>query len=699
MTAAAVTGSYRLAADIGGTFTDLVLVEPDGRYRVEKVSSTPEDYSRGVAEGGSRMLARSDLEPAELAEVVHGTTVASNTVLQNAGATTALITTRGFRDVLELRRLRVPEQYNLFYTPPAPLVERRLRLEVEERLDAEGGVVVELDEQSIHEAVDRISVSGASAVAVSLIHSYRNPAHEQAVARIVEARLPEVFLSLSSEVLPEIREYERTSTTVINAYLGPVIRGYLESLLRRLEDGGVSAPVRIMQSNGGVMSLARAAERPVLIIESGPAAGVVAAHQAATRMGLRDLITFDMGGTSAKAALIEDGHPSRTTEHEVGAGISLSSRLVKGGGHAVKVPVMDLAEVGAGGGSIVWFDKGGALKVGPQSAGAVPGPVCYGLGGEKPTVTDANLVLGFLNPDRLAGGDVRLYPDLARTAVEEQVADRLGVSLHEAAHGIHTVANATMIRAIRAVSTYRGRDPRDFTLFAFGGNGPMMAAGIAGSLSMKRVVVPPAPGVFSAVGLLEAKSEHSFVQTFFAPLGEVDPSALNDVYAAVEERAIAALVADGYSVGDIAWDRSADLRYVGQAYELTVGVSAGALTKSDMATLAKAFHAEHLRTHGHEAPAELIEIVNVRLTAEGRRSRTTPVKPARADNGAPVAPREVFFGPRHGLHTTPILRRGDLDRTETAGPVIIEEYDSTTVVPPGSTARRDEHDNIVIDVE
>ena len=575
MTQETSTHSYRLAADIGGTFTDLVLLGPDGRYWVKKVASTPNDYATGVINGTREILAERQLVPAAVAEVVHGTTVASNTVLQNVGAKTALITTRGFRDVLELRRLRVPEQYNLFYTPPPPLVDRRFRLEVDERIDAEGHVVRELDESSVHAAVDRIAESDIAAIAVCLIHSYSNPAHEQAVARIVMSRLPGLFLALSSDVLPEIREYERTSTTVINAYLGPVVQSYLDSLLGQLEDDGVSAPVRIMQSSGGVMSLARAAERPVHIIESGPAAGVVAAAQVATRMGLDNVITFDMGGTSAKASLIEDGRPSRTTEHEVGAGISLSSRLVKGGGHAVKVPVMDLAEVGAGGGSMVWFDKGGALKVGPRSAGAIPGPVCYGLGGRQPTVTDANLVLGFLNPDYLAGGTVRLHRDLAISALDEDVARPLGTDLFDAAYGVHTIANATMIRAIRAVSTYRGRDPREFTLLAFGGNGPVMAAGIARSLSMNRVVVPPAPGVFSAVGLLEAKLEYGFVQTFFGLLSAVDLISLNAVYSGVEQRAVETLSGDGYAVADISWERAADLRYVGQSFELTVSAPGG----------------------------------------------------------------------------------------------------------------------------
>ncbi|MDP6108374.1 MAG: hydantoinase/oxoprolinase family protein, partial [Candidatus Brocadiia bacterium] len=391
--------------------------------------------------------------------------------------------------------------------------------------------------------------------------------------------------SLSVDVLPEVREYERTSTTVVNAYLGPIVKAYVESLLRQLRDAGVEAPLRMMQSNGGVMSAAKAAESPVQIVESGPAAGVVAAHRVGQRIGVSNIISFDMGGTTAKASLIEDGRLSRTTEYEIGAGISLSSRLVKGGGHAVKVPVVDLAEIGAGGGSIVWVDRGGALKVGPQSAGAMPGPACYGAGGEEPTVTDANAVLGFLNPGYLAGGAVELKPELARVALQEKVATPLGTGLLEAAYGVHTVANVTMIRAIRAVSTYRGRDPRDFTLLAFGGSGPVHAVEMARSLRIGRVVVPPAPGLLSAVGLLEALPEYHFVQTFFSRIADTDLAALSGAYGSLEARAIGDLVAEGYVEADILRRRSADLRYVGQAYELTVEAPAGDIGPDEVAAL------------------------------------------------------------------------------------------------------------------
>ena len=691
-------GRYRLGVDIGGTFTDVVLVSPDGEYWTKKVSSTPGDYALGILEGVRQLLSELGLVGESIDEIIHGTTVASNTVLENKGAKTALITTLGFRDVLELRRLRIPHLYSLFYQPPKPLAERRLRLEVKERIGADGEVVTPLDESTIYAAIDRIKEDGAESVAVCFIHSYRNPNHERRVGEILHQELPGVFTSLSIDVLSEIREYERTSTTVVNAYLGPIVKGYIDSLLRQLRESGIHAPVRIMQSNGGVMSAIKAADAPVHIVESGPAAGVVAADQVGKRSGETNIISFDMGGTTAKASLIEDGQLSWTTEHEIGAGISLSSRLVKGGGHAVKVPVVDLAEVGAGGGSIVWIDRGGALKVGPQSAGAMPGPVCYGTGGEEPTVTDANVVLGYISPEKLAGGAVELKPEIAEEILQQKVAEPLGTGLLETAYGIHTVANITMMRAIRAVSTYRGRDPRDFALLAFGGSGPVHAAGIARDLGIRRVIVPPAPGLLSAVGLLEALPEYHFVQTFFSRVSEVDPDALHNAYKQLESRAIEALKAEGYDDADIELRRSADLRYVGQAYELTVDAPAGRLTAADVVSLVAVFHDEHERTYGHKAPGEPVEIVNLRSAARGKTDLTRPERPATGGAASRGQSRDAYFGPDHGRMQTPILSRSDLNTVPRHGPIVIDEYDATVVVPPDCAASLDQWNNIIIDV-
>ena len=471
---------WRLGVDIGGTFTDLVLAAPDGALHTHKLLSTPDDYGRGIRDGVAALLARQGIEPAAVGRVVHGTTVATNAVLEGKGALTGLVTTRGFRDVLEMRRLRIPEMYTLNYRRSEPLVPRRLRLEADERMGPEGQVWRPLDAASVEAAAERLAAAGVEAVAVCLLHAYANPDHERRVAAILRQRLgDDVFLTCSSDLLPVIREYERTSTTVINAYLGPVIRGYLGRLREHLNGIGVTAPILVMKSDGGIMSAAAAAEKPAYIVESGPAAGVIGAAHAGARDGIADCITLDMGGTTAKASIVEAGEVARTGDYEVGAGINLSSKLVMGGGHALKLPVIDISEIGAGGGSLVRVDAGGLVRVGPDSAGAVPGPVAYGQGGTEPTFCDAVLTLGWLNPDYLVGGGLAIDAGAAAQAVAERIAAMLGRDVLDAAHGILEVACGTMMRAVKAVSTYRGRDPRDFALFAFGGNGPVVAAAIA----------------------------------------------------------------------------------------------------------------------------------------------------------------------------------------------------------------------------
>ncbi len=688
---------YRLGADIGGTFTDLVITAPNGDYWTKKLSSTPDDFSLGIIEGMERLLAERSVPRGCIDEIVHGTTVATNAVLQQQGARTALITTRGFRDVIELRRMRVPSLYSLLYAPPKPLVERRLRLEVTERVGSNGEVIIPLDESTIDAAIEVIRKEQVESIAVCLIHSYRYPDHERAVGEALIRALPGVFISLSVDVLPEIREYERTSTTVVNAYLGPIVKSYTDSLVRRVEQVGGSAPVRIMQSNGGIMSARSAAQTPVQMLESGPAAGVIAAHNLGRRLRIENIITFDMGGTTAKASLIERGSLSYTTDYEVGSGISLSSKLVTGGGHAVKVPVIDLAEVGAGGGSIVWIDSGGALKVGPRSAGSFPGPACYDLGGSEPTVTDANLVLGYINPTYLAGGEVELNSSMADSSIRSAAAS-LGLSALDTAHGVHDIANANMIRATRAVSTYRGRDPRDFTLLAFGGSGPIHAANMARELGIKTVIVPPSPGLFSAIGLLQAKPERHFVQTYFTSTSEADPARLNRVFDQFIQQSTDALVEDGYRAEDIRWGKYLDLRYAGQAHELTIPVAGDPLDSNVLRDSVCAFHEEHDRTYGHKAKDEATEVVNLRLTAFCRLQGAVPIRASGARSSASLHRRMVSFDPKMGRVRTDVIDRARLPASPKAGPLIIEEYDATTVVPPGCFARLDEWDNIVIDV-
>jgi N-methylhydantoinase A len=504
---------YRIGVDIGGTFTDLVLLARDGSVSTRKLPTSPESHGRVVVDGVASLLDELRLQPDRLSEIVHGTIVATNAILEAKGARTGLLTTRGFRDVLEIRRIRSPELYNLQYVKPPPLVPRRHRLEVDERIDHLGHVVRELDVAQAEQALRQLAEAGIESLAICFLNAYANADHEQRVGELARRVCTAWDISLSSDVLPEIREYERTSTTVINAYLKPVVRRYLQGVRDELDGVRMQAPLLIMQSNGGIMSVPAAQQRPVHIIESGPAAGVIASAFLSGRLGVPNVLTFDMGGTTAKASIIENGQLSQTPEYEVGGGISLTSRLIKGGGYALRVPVIDIAEVGAGGGSIVWLDPGGALQVGPHSAGAVPGPVCYAAGGTEPTVTDANVALGYLNPEHLVGGDLPLDADAACRALHEGVAQPLGLGLDEVAYGIHLVANSNMMRAVRAVSSQRGRDPRGYALFAFGGNGPVHAVELAGSLGITRVLVPVAPGLFSAFGLLFADVEHHYVRT------------------------------------------------------------------------------------------------------------------------------------------------------------------------------------------
>ncbi len=690
---------YRVGADIGGTFTDIIAIDRDGMCTARKVPSTVVDYGRGVAEGIHHLLAQLGAGGEAIADVIHGTTVATNAILERKGARTALLTTEGFRDVLELRRLRTPQLYDLFFEPPPPMVDRARRFELHERVGARGEIIIPLDDDDVGKIVAQLRSDEIQYVAVSLLHSYANPSHEHQVARIVRNGLEGVHLSLSAEILPEIREYERTSTTVVNAYVAPIIEAYLRTLVTRLRAGGIGAPLRVMQSHGGIMSARATLKRAASVVESGPAAGVIAGFALGRQLGLRNLITFDMGGTTAKASLIEEGEISRTTEYEVGSSISRASPLIRGGGYALKLPVIDIAEVGAGGGSIVWVDRGGALKVGPRSAGASPGPACYGTGGSDATVTDANVVLGYCNPGQLAGGAVALQAPLARAALQENIARPLGIGLLQAAYGAHTIANVTMIRAIKAVSTYRGRDPRDFALLAFGGSGPIHAAEIARALHIRRVIVPPMPGLFSARGLLQAQPEYYFVRTVFERLASLGAGAIDGVYRRLRAEAMETLAAEGYAGEDATFRRFADLRYAGQAYELTIPVEPDRLTGKDLAALAERFGAEHERVYGHRAVGEPIDLVNLRLVARVAGRPAAQIRAARSRAAGASTERAAHFGPRFGTVATPVLARGDLGPTPRCGPLIVEEYDATVVVPPRGKAWLHDSHSIVIEVD
>ncbi|MEO6625782.1 MAG: hydantoinase/oxoprolinase family protein [Burkholderiaceae bacterium] len=687
---------YVLGCDIGGTFTDIVL-RGNGTVRTLKVSSTPDDYSRAILIALAEIRVAFSVEPRDIEAVVHATTVATNTILEHKGARTALVTTEGFRDVLEMRRLRIPVMYDLQYDKPPPLVPRRLRFELAERLGARGEVKTALDDAQVRAVARRLLDEGVESVAVCLLHSYVNAAHEQRTGEILREVLGnKPYIGLSSHILPEIREYERTSTAVVNAYIGPIVKHYVGSLSSQLKAAGIDGPLHIMQSNGGTMSAAAAAEKPAFLVESGPAAGVIACARIARSAGLGNVISFDMGGTTAKAAMIEDGEPARTTEYEVGAGINVSSKLVKGGGYAIKLPFIDVSEIGAGGGSIVSVDAGGSIKVGPRSAGAVPGPACYGLGGDEPTFTDAAVVLGYVNPQYLVGGKLRIDATLSRDAIQKKVATPLGLGLLEAAHGVYLIAVATMTRAVKAVSTYRGRDPRDFGLVAFGGNGPVVAVAIARELQMRRVLIPPVPGVFSAAGLLFSNVEHTQQRSVLRRTTELYAGQLVPAFAQLEAQVRDDMHKEHIADERISVKRLADLRYAGQAFELAIAVP----DDLSVATIEAAFHAEHTRTYGHSSELDPVDLINIRVVAaaapQGTEGLMDGLRGAAAPGGVKAA-RLAYFGTAWGTLDTPVIVRSDLAAGRRQGPLIVEEVDATCVIPPGCSAELDAHGNILVD--
>ncbi|MBI08942.1 MAG: hydantoinase [Rhodospirillaceae bacterium] len=692
---------YRVGIDIGGTFTDIVFLDADGTVTTKKVSSTVDDYAQAIVDGLAEVYEEQKLAGADIAELLHGTTVGSNAILEAKGARTGLITTEGFRDVLEIRTLRMPRLYDLHWEKPKPLIERYLRRTVKERVDAEGNIKDKLDTAEAEQVVQALLDEKVEAIAVCLLNSYANPVHEQAIAEIIRSKKPDLPFCISFDVLPEMKEYERTSTTVINTYIMPIVKGYLESLRRELDASGTNAPLLLMQSNGGLMTSEAATRLPANIVESGPAGGVVGAQALSRKLNMPDLITFDMGGTTAKASLIENTDVTRSLEYQVGGGIMIGSRLMTGGGYTLKVPAIDLAEVGAGGGSIITIDAGGSMQVGPQSAGAFPGPVCYDQGGTEPTVTDANVVLGYINPAHLVGGAVTLNPDKSRQVLKEKVAKPVGLEIPHAAYGAHQIAASNMIRAIKAVSSERGRDPRRYAMLAFGGNGPLFAAGMAKALRMTRIVIPPSPGLFSSFGLLYADVEHHYSRTVRRVLRDSDPAQLNDAWKELEDQARKQLAVDGFSEGQMRFRRAANMHYKGQIFELTVPAPDGVIDAAAVVTLEESFGQEHELTYGHRAgPEEPVELVNAMVVGQGIPDR--PRVPDRLINeaatGQPLPPRQAYFGPELGWIETPVIRRNDL-ATKRTGPCIVEEYDATCLVPPDATATLDSYGNILIELK
>ena len=692
--------TFRVGVDIGGTFTDIVFLDADGRLFTKKVPSSVDNYARAIVEGVAEVFSEAGIGPDSIHEIRHGTTVASNAILELKGAKVGLITSAGFRDVLEIRTLRMPRLYDLTWEKPPPLVERYLRKVVNERINADGEAERVPDRTDIAAVVDGLLAEKVEAIAVCLINAYANPAHERLIEAVIREKAPDLPVCISADVLPEMKEYERTSTTVINAYVLPVVGAYMEALRKGLDDDGITAPIYLMQSNGGLTTSDTATRLPMHIIESGPAGGVIGSQAIAKASGLADVITFDMGGTTAKASMIAGGEVTRALDMQVGGGIMHGSRLLTGAGYALKVPAIDLAEVGAGGGSILSIDVGGSLKAGPLSAGAMPGPVCYDMGGEEPTITDANVLLGYINPKHLVGGALPLNPEKAKQVFEQKIATPLGLPFDVAAHGAHLISASNMIRAIKAVSTERGRDPRNYALFAFGGNGPLFAAGMAETIGIRRVIVPPSPGLFSSFGLLYADVEHHYSRTFRRLLSAADPGELTEAWDGLAKDALAQLKREGFDGETAAVERSASLHYKGQIYELAVPAPDGNFDATKLAELAERFGQEHETVYGHRAgPEEPVELVNIAVVGRGlsETSRVPDKLLSEAAARPTEAARDAFFGRENGWIETPIIGRADLVKP-VAGPAIVEEYDATCLVPPGGTASLDRFGNIVIDL-
>jgi N-methylhydantoinase A len=682
---------WRVGVDSGGTFTDICLLdEATGDVRVWKVPSTPDDPSRAIALGaveGLHEAARA--AAADVTSFGHGTTVATNALIQHRGAVTGLVTTEGFRDLLEIARQRRPHLYDLQADKPRLLVPRALRVEVTERLRHDGRIEKPLDDAQVRAAARHLRSAGVRAVAVCFLYSYVDPRHEERVRRILEAELPDAFITCSHEVAPEFREYERLSTVVVNAYLGPVMAGYLASLGPRLADAGIRALPHITQSNGGVMSFEAARAQPVRTVLSGPATGVVGGLEVGLRAGFRQLITFDMGGTSTDVALIDDGRPKLAGELEVH-------------GYPLKTPALDIHTVGAGGGSIAFVDAGGLLKVGPRSAGAHPGPVCYGLGNDEPTVTDANVVLQTLNPAHLLGGRMRIDRARADVAIG-RLAKTLGLDSTATAQGIVSVVTANMAKAIRVISVQRGHDPREYTLVAFGGAGPLHAARLARELEIPRVLVPRHPGILCALGLLLGDLKTNFAQTRLTLLTPDAVPVMTETFAALEARAAAWFQREGIAGGARTLRRAVDMRYAGQNYELPVPWPDVPTPDALVKELTAGFERAHMQLYGYIAAEEPIQIVTFRLEAVGavRRAEIRAHPRASADVAtAVVGSRDVWLPEADSFVRCPVYDRERLGTGhQFSGPAIVEQMDATTLILPEQRVRVDEFTTLVIEDE
>ena len=683
----------RIAFDIGGTFTDFVLHDAANDVtHTLKIPSTPDDPGQAVISGFNELLQLTGTKAEALSGVLHATTIATNAILERKGAATGLITTEGFRDVLIIGRQKRYETYDLYIDKPEPLIPRQHILEVSERLDQSGDVIVELDMASVDRAIDALLTTDRETVAVSLLHAYANPTHELAIRDRINARAPNISVSLSSDVSPKFREYERTNTTVANAYITPTVDRYLSALQSALKQQGYQQELFIMQSSGGLVTPAMAKTYPIRIIESGPAAGVLMAGQVGDDEGYDHVITFDMGGTTAKLGAVDDRSPAVASTFEVG-----HVRYKKGSGLPINIPAVELLEIGAGGGSIARNEQG-MISVGPDSAGAEPGPVCYGQGGTEPTITDANLTLGYIDPEWFNGGTIQLDQDAAAHAISTQIGQPLELSLGEAAWGIHLIATMNMENALRVVSVERGRDPRAHAMVAFGGAGPLHAARLARAVGIPKVIVPRGAGVGSAVGLLQAAPRIDVSTTRVMDLHNDASEQISDIFAGLEERAQKDLA----SLGDnltVNWSRQGYMRYVGQGFEVRVDLPPGPIDKSYAARAIEAFDTAYLKIHKFLDRDARIEVVDWNLAATlPEYQQTIKISPKKGDR-RPPRERQAWFPEAGGFTKTAVMDRARLTPEDiVAGPAIVEDVDCTTVILPGDQAQLSEDGHLIITI-
>ena len=686
--------SYRVGFDVGGTFTDFVLQAPSGELTTGKRLTTYPDPAAACLAGLDELIERAGVPWTELGQAVHGTTLGSNVVIERKARGVGLLTTRGFRDVLILGREKRYQVYDLQIEKPRPLIPRRCIGEVTERVLADGSVRTPLDEADARRALRALAARGVTTLAICLLHAYLNPTHEKRLAALAAEETPHLAVTLSHEVSPTFREYERTSTTVVNAYVMTAVRDYLRGLQAALVERGYRGRLFVMQSSGGVATAAAMERYPVRMIESGPAAGALMAAAYGELTGHRDLIAFDMGGTTAKLALIEQGRPFTTTAFEL-------HRVdnAPGSGLPMNIQAIDLVEIGAGGGSIA-RPRLGVIAVGPQSASSMPGPVCYGRGGEEPTVTDANLALGYLNPEYFAGGAMRLHMGDAARAIEARLAQPLGLSLEQAAWGIHAIVNTNMELATRVVSIERGRDPRALTLVAFGGSGPVHGCRLAQALGIPRVILPAAAGVTAAIGLLAAEVRFDVSRTYVRRLDALEPGPLSAMYDEMAAQAME-VVRDSALGGAVHVGRSVDARYVGQGYELTVPVPSGPLDATALGRVRASFDEIYAARYGYAQPAEPVEVVTWKLSAVGGAPRVALAKAATTSESSPLkSRRRAYFPEIGGWVDCPIYDRYHLVAgLQIAGPAIVEERESTSVLPPGTLATVDEYANLIVTVD